>query len=380
MPRDAVLYLTPGVYDKGGISRYCRYQIKALRDICGAENTIVLSLLGPRPGDLETDFAVDFMAGGNNLAQRLGYLLQMVRFSLRVQPAVVWVAHVNLMTPALLLARILGTSCVLNVYGREVWSNKKRHVQWGLDHAPHLVSDCHFTADYMRHSSWRGDSIHVAWDCVDTARFSPGVARPEVLARYGLDAAEQRFRVLMLGRISRTARHKGWERLVELAAGLAAPSRYRFVLAGEGDFRAQLQELVGQRGLAEHFRFTGSVHEDDLVDLYRFCDVFFLVSDRGEGRGEGIPLTPLEAAACGKPIMVGNQDGSQEAVLADTNGFVLDPFDLPGQLAKLELLAEDRALRQRMGAAARARIQAHHAYEVFRNTTAAILADLGKHA
>ena len=54
------------------------------------------------------------------------------------------------------------------------------------------------------------------------------------------------------------------------------------------------------------------VHEDDLPKFYRASRIFTLVSDRGKGRGEGIPLTPLEAMACGSPIIVGNQDGSQE--------------------------------------------------------------------
>ena len=42
-----ILYLTPGCFDKGGISRYNRYQIQALRMLAGAENVFVFSLLGP---------------------------------------------------------------------------------------------------------------------------------------------------------------------------------------------------------------------------------------------------------------------------------------------------------------------------------------------
>ena len=62
-----------------------------------------------------------------------------------------------------------------------------------------------------------------------------------------------------------------------------------------------------------------------------------------------------------------------------SNGFVLDPNDLSAQLERLERLANDPELRQRLGLAARQRIEAQHAYEVFRTTTAAILGDLGVH-
>src|SRR5664279_3010415 len=78
--------------------------------------------------------------------------------------------------------------------------------------------------------------------------------------------------------------------------------------------------------------FTGSIAEKDMASIYNCCKVFSLVTESGEGKGEGIPLTPLEAIACGKPVMVGNQDGSAEAVI-DNNGWVVDPNDLEKQAA-----------------------------------------------
>ena len=71
------------------------------------------------------------------------------------------------------------------------------------------------------------------------------------------------------------------------------------------------------------------IHNNDLPKFYNSAFVFSLVSDRGIGRGEGIPLTPLEAMSCGTPIIVGNHDGSQEAIFPKiTNGFLINPFDL----------------------------------------------------
>ena len=59
-----LLFLTPGCFDKGGISRYSRYQIKAWREILGEENVHVLSLLGPDENSFEEAFPVTFSAGG----------------------------------------------------------------------------------------------------------------------------------------------------------------------------------------------------------------------------------------------------------------------------------------------------------------------------
>jgi phosphatidylinositol alpha-1,6-mannosyltransferase len=68
------------------------------------------------------------------------------------------------------------------------------------------------------------------------------------------------------------------------------------------------------------------------------------VSDRGKGRGEGIPLTPLEAMACGTPIIVGNQDGSQEAVVDNLNGYCIDPFDLNSHKIEMNKLLSSNEL------------------------------------
>ncbi len=53
-----VLYLTPGCFDKGGVSRYSRYQIRCLRDWLGDDNVRVLSLMGPDEHSLETPMDV----------------------------------------------------------------------------------------------------------------------------------------------------------------------------------------------------------------------------------------------------------------------------------------------------------------------------------
>ena len=102
-----------------------------------------------------------------------------------------------------------------------------------------------------------------------------------------------------------------------------------FVLVGTRGWKVKevIEEINRDPLLQNKVIFTGSIHENDLPDIYRAAHLFSLVSDKGHMRGEGIPLTPLEAMATGIPVLVGNQDGSQEAVENGVNGYVLDPFD-----------------------------------------------------
>ncbi len=129
-------------------------------------------------------------------------------------------------------------------------------------------------------------------------------------------------------------------------------------------------------GLEHKAFFLGSVPEAMLPDVYNLGDMFSLVSERGQGMGEGVPLTPLEAAACGKPIIVGNEDGSQEAVIDGENGRIISPRDPAAMRDAIATILLDDDNRRRMGLAARARIEAEFSYEGFRSKTARLLDDL----
>jgi phosphatidylinositol alpha-1,6-mannosyltransferase len=372
-----ILYLASGVFDKGGISRYCRYQIRALREILGEEATSVLSLLPPDGKSFEQSFAVDFASFGPSRAGKALFAAAAALGAIQERPRVVWCAHVGIAPLAVTLARALGATSVLNVYGIEVWTDLNRPRAAALRRSDWVVSDCHNTREYILDHGLRGpERMPVHWDCVDLTRFSPGDAG-DVLARYGVPPAGDQTTVLTLGRLSPAAAYKGYARLVEVLSRIPASARVRVVLGGDGPLRPELAAQAARLGVADRVFFTGSIHEDDLPAVYRAGDVFSLVTHAGPGAGEGIPLTPLEAAACGKPILVGNQDGSREAAEDGVSGFVLPPFDLDALAERIVRLAGDPGLRARMGAAARARIEREHAYPRFRERVREMVGEMG---
>ncbi len=360
-----VVYLSPGCFDKGGISRYNRYQVSALRDLLGGSSVTLGSVLGATSLGFERAFDVQFVGGGTSAPAKARFLAGATREVLRARPEIVWAAHVGLASTALSLARLVGARAIVNVYGHEVWSGLRAEARAALRLADGVVADCHFTADYVAREGLTRRKVDVVWDCVDTERFFPAPAAEAVRTRYGLPRGDVTT-VLTLGRISHAAQHKGYARLLG-ALRLALPSApsLRVVLAGGGDLVPTLQEESLRLGIAHRVYFAGFVAEDDLADLYRCADVFSLVSDRGHGRGEGLPLTPLEAAACGVPILVGNEDGSAEAI-DGTNGYAVAPFDLDTHASLLVRLATDVEHRRRLGAGAAERVRRVFGYELFR--------------
>jgi phosphatidylinositol alpha-1,6-mannosyltransferase len=173
--------------------------------------------------------------------------------------------------------------------------------------------------------------------------------------------------VLFLGRLDAEARYKGTERLLHLVQRLP-PDRFEVVMAGKGNDLGHLRGLARALGVDDRASFPGSVHEDHLPALYRSADCFYLVSEVGPAKGEGIPLTPLEAMACGVPVIVGNQDGSRE-ILDGSGGLCCDPRDLERQTAYLVGLRRDANLHRAERAAARRRAELAFGFPAFAEKT-----------
>ena len=362
-----ILYLTTGCFDKGGISRYNRYQIQALRALAGEENVFVYSLLGPGRDDFEEEFRITKYFGGPTLAAKIRFTASIYSWGLIHRPEIIVSAHVNLSGAAHALSRLIRARTILNVYGLEVWSGLRRDASWGLRSVDHVISDCHNTAGYLEEQGIRPkNSVSIVWDCVDLERFSPRRPALSTLAKYGIPNPAEGINILTLGRISRDAAYKGYERLLNGFRTIAERQpQARLIFAGSGNMIEELRAKACAAGLGDRVFFTGSIHEDDLADVYRSAHVFSLISDSGHGRGEGIPLTPLEANACGVPILVSNQDGSQEAVAENVNGFVLDPMDADKFAETLLLLTTDTALRERMGQGGRLRAEKEFGFDSF---------------
>ena len=96
---------------------------------------------------------------------------------------------------------------------------------------------------------------------------------------------------MTLGRVSRTAEHKGYERLIRNFAVIAAKCpNCKLIIAGDGDLLASLRRLARELEIESSVYFPGNIHEDDLSDLYRSATIFSLVSDRGSGEVKVFPL------------------------------------------------------------------------------------------
>ena len=160
---------------------------------------------------------------------------------------------------------------------------------------------------------------------------------------------------------SRLIRPKGIVQLVEAARILRdeAPG-VRVVLVGDPDpenpdtVTAQELRAWHDAGLVEW-----RPRSDDMPAVWASCHIAVLPSYR-----EGMPRTLLEAAACGRPLVATDVPGCRDLVRHGDNGLLVPLHDARALADAIARLAADAALRERMGARARALVEEHYCDEL----------------
>jgi colanic acid/amylovoran biosynthesis glycosyltransferase len=127
---------------------------------------------------------------------------------------------------------------------------------------------------------------------------------------------------------------------------------FRCVIVGEGPERAKLEELRAAVALDGLVDMPGAAEQRQVRAWWRRASVAVLSS-----RSEGMPVSLMEAAACGVPAVAPGVGGIPELISHDETGFVTPTGDCEVMAAALNELLVNAPLRLRMRAAARARAE-----------------------
>jgi glycosyltransferase involved in cell wall biosynthesis len=184
-------------------------------------------------------------------------------------------------------------------------------------------------------------------------RLSPdGAARAET--RRVMGVADERFVVGWIGRMTAVKRTdvvlESFRRLRD--EGVDAV----LCMVGDGPDRQSVENLAGGLGIMRDSLFPG--YQEDVGPFFAAFDVFVLPSGN-----EGTPVTAIEALASGCPVVATRVGGVPDVVTDGEDGFLVDPGDVEGLAASLARLANDPALRARMGGAGRERMRSRYAVD-----------------
>jgi glycosyltransferase involved in cell wall biosynthesis len=173
-----------------------------------------------------------------------------------------------------------------------------------------------------------------------------GVLAPEQFL--GLDATP--VKLLSVGRF---CEKKGFPYLLH-ACHLLKESLISFEcrIVGYGPIQAQLEALIEELELADHVTLVGQLTQDQVIEQYRWADMFVLpclVTEDGDR--DGIPNVLLEAMAMGVPVISTTISGITELIESRHNGLLVPPNNGADLAAAIALITQDDRLRLRLGQA-----------------------------
>lgn len=175
--------------------------------------------------------------------------------------------------------------------------------------------------------------------------FEDGTGGPQFRAQLGL--SEDTPVVLAVARL---IPQKGIQYLIA-ASQLLREDRpaVKYVVVGDGPYRAELEALAHEKGVDNSFIFAG--FRTDMPAALAAADLVCLPTLE-----EGLSISAIESMAAGKPVVASQVGGLPEIIVPGT-GLLVPPAN-PGTLAEaIHALLSDRALRVRLGENGRRRVR-----------------------
>jgi glycosyltransferase involved in cell wall biosynthesis len=165
--------------------------------------------------------------------------------------------------------------------------------------------------------------------------------------------------------VGRLERNKGFDVLaaalgrVARDGALASSHAWRWVVAGRGPFRADIERAATAAGIAPHVHFTGRIADADLHAWYEAATLFVHPT-----RYEGSSLVTLEAMAHRKAVIATRAGGLPDKVHPGENGWLVDPDDEVALAGAVDEALRDLVRLSAMGTASRAIVEREFAWSV----------------
>ena len=211
---------------------------------------------------------------------------------------------------------------------------------------------------------------------VNTSIFNP-VPREEARRRIGLETGKQ-----VIVYVGRMLPRKDIRNVVRALAVLARQSESMpllLIVGGESEQPdpldtpeiGELQKLAAELGVTDHVRFSGRQQPEMLRDYYSAADIAVTTPWY-----EPFGLTPLEAMACGRPVIGSAVGGLTFTIQEGETGFLVPPRCPEALAERLQHLLSQPDLCRRMGQSARKRVEKEFSWPIVAMRTGALYEQL----
>ncbi len=226
------------------------------------------------------------------------------------------------------------------------------------DHATRLLSQfrkADFLISAARHMAegLKGlgfENIEVIHNAVDVAQFSEGTADEAISNRLSLEAGD--IVVAHMSNLKAVKRPLDFIYSAELA--LKTEPRLRYVVVGDGAYRAPMEKECRERQIDSRFRFVGWVDHAEMPAYMRIADMVVSTSE-----SEGLSRIYLETQASARLLLASDIAPAREVIEDGVTGLLYPKGDVVELAARTVMAARDPGLRHEIGKRARQRILAH---------------------
>ena len=268
-----------------------------------------------------------------SLANDLAAVRQLYRLIRQEQPHVVHTHMAKAGTAGRLAARLAGVPIVLHTYHGHVFhsyfSPPKTAFFLAIERLLARLTDCIVAVGDKQRDELIGYRVAPAQKIVSIPlgldiepMLSVEAERGRLRAELGLNGVHR-----LVGIVARLVPIKAHEVFIEAAARIRREvPNVRFLIIGDGERRAELEERARRIGVRDEALFLG--WRKDMRAVYADLDVVVLSS-----LNEGSPVALIEAMAAARPVVSTNVGGVGEVVANGRSGLLVPPRD-PGALAE----------------------------------------------
>jgi len=169
-------------------------------------------------------------------------------------------------------------------------------------------------------------------------------------------------RVVRVITIARLVEKKGVEYGIRAVAKLTKEfPQLEYQIVGDGCLKDELQRLIQELEVTDKVKLLGWKQQQEITELLAQAHIFMAPSVTSRnGDREGIPVSLMEAMACGMPILSTMHSGIPELVEHGKSGFLVPERDADALAEKLSYLLKNPEVWQKMGIAGRACVEKYY--------------------
>jgi glycosyltransferase involved in cell wall biosynthesis len=262
------------------------------------------------------------------------------------------------------LARRRGVPLILEVNTpyAQAWAkyfgiNLQRLARWletrTLRAAPHIVTVTHVQSRLLQQLGVAAENITVSHNAIDPQWFDHDrQADPQLRSHLGLSG-------IVVGFVGTMNRWQGIPRFGEVIERvLKEHPDASFLFVGDGEFRQPLEDICRARGHLHRVVFAGRQPHAKIPSFVAAMDIAVLL----DSNTYGSPMKIFEYWGMGIPVVAPSVPPVLEVMRDRETGLLIEPGNAQQLAERIVELARDAGLRERLGAAGRAYVRAHHTW------------------